>query len=108
MKQALPMLSFPGGTVRLFRWLRAKKILQVDNTPYRRFIENKMFTYKSIQVPGKTSTQNVVQPMVTLKGLAYLQKLANKDFPACPPCDEKANQVNANTDIQNMKPAIDE
>ena len=91
MKQALPMLPFPGGTIRLFKWMRSKKILQSDNTPYRRFIENGMFTYRSVQVPGKTAPKNVTQPMVTLKGLAYLQKLVSKEFPICPPCIESVH-----------------
>jgi anti-repressor protein len=88
MKEARPMIGFPGGTIRLFKWLREKKILQKDNTPYQRYIDSGLLDYRCIQI-SDTKNSNSIQPVVTLKGIVYLQKIVNKDFPKCPPCDER-------------------
>lgn len=90
MKKVIPMIRYPYGRTTLFKWLRDKKILQSDNTPYRQYIDCGYFDYQT-RIVNKESGKSVIQPLVTLKGLAYLQKLVSKEFPICPPCIENSN-----------------
>ncbi len=90
MKKIIPMIRYPYGRTTLLKWLRDKKILQSDNTPYRHFINRGFFDYQTRIIKNRTG-KSVIQPLVTLKGLAYLQKLVSKEFPICPPCIESSN-----------------
>ena len=83
MKKIIPMIRYPYGRTTLLKWLRDKKILQSDNTPYRQYIDRGYFDYQTCIV-NKKSGKSVIQPMATLKGIAFLRKLVKEDHPDCP------------------------
>jgi phage antirepressor YoqD-like protein len=59
----------------LFAWLRDKKILRENNTPYQKYIDNGYFrvTEKGTAVGPKAVT------MVSNRGIDYIRKLFKKD-----------------------------
>jgi len=95
MKKVIPMIRYPYGRTTFFKWLRDKKILQVDNTPYRQYIDRGYLKYRT-RIINKVTGKSVIQPLATIKGLGFLQKLVDKEFPLCPPCNESDNTKSDN------------
>lgn len=66
------------GRNKLFAYLRKKKILMLDNTPYQRFIDNGYFKVKEKSIDKGNFKKNVTQTYVTAKGINYISKILNK------------------------------
>ena len=77
------MIRYPYGRTTLLKWLRDKKILQSDNTPYRHYINRGFFDYQT-RIINNGANKSVIQPMATLKGIAFLRKLVKEEYPDCP------------------------
>ena len=77
------MIRYPYGRTTLFKWLREKKILQSDNAPYRQYIDCGYFDYQTRIIKNGTG-KSVIQPIATLKGIAFLRKLVKEEYPDCP------------------------
>lgn len=64
------------GRTRLFSILRDKKVLRENNEPYQEYIERGYFKLRMYTITHKSSgLENKTQPMVTAKGMAWIQKL---------------------------------
>lgn len=92
MKQAIPMIDFPYGRTKLFKWLRDEKILQRDGTPYRDFINKGLLDYQIVKIPNK-NLSHATQPLVTVEGIAYLKKRIKKSFAKNPVCSKCENII---------------
>jgi phage antirepressor YoqD-like protein len=92
IKQAIPMIDFPYGRTKFFKWLRDEKILQKDGTPYREFINRGLLDYQIVKVPNK-NISHATQPLLTVEGIAYLKKLIKKRFPKNPICPKCENII---------------
>ena len=72
---------FIGGRNKLFNWLRNNGYLMKDNTPYQRYIDNKVFEF--IEYTYKTPYGQKIghKTLVTPKGQVYLvEKLRKENF----------------------------
>lgn len=82
MREVSALLKLPYGRNKLFAKLRADKILQEDNLPYRQFIDKQYFiVIESKWRNPKTEEVNITkQTRLTQKGLEYLKsKLCSTD-----------------------------
>jgi len=68
------------GRNRLFQWLRQKKILMQDNTPYQRYVDNGYFkvTEYTYSTPSGDKTSTVTK--VTGKGQLYIAERLRKEM----------------------------
>jgi phage antirepressor YoqD-like protein len=68
------------GRNKLFKWLRDKKILQNDNTPYQIFIDHGYF--KVVEIPKQTNYGYKIftQTRVTTKGQKYIVNKLKDEF----------------------------
>ena len=65
------------GRNKLFEFLRIKKVLMSDNTPYQSYINNGWFVVKQTPVNKGYRIENVHQTYVTAKGINGISKLLN-------------------------------
>ena len=65
------------GRNKLFEFLRIKKVLMSDNTPYQSYINNGWFVVKQTPVNKGYRIENVPQTYVTAKGINGISKLLN-------------------------------
>ncbi len=76
--QVANILARPGrplGEGRLFRFLRAQRILQGDNRPYQEHVEAGRFIVRETPVDiGNGRTKIHVQPLVTQRGVDYIRR----------------------------------
>jgi prophage antirepressor-like protein len=76
--QVANILARPGrplGEVRLFRFLRAQRILQYDNRPYQEHVEAGRFIVRETPIDiGNGRTRIHVQPLVTQRGVDYIRR----------------------------------
>lgn len=96
------MISFPGGEIKFFEWLRKNGYLQSNNLPYQKYIDLGWFiVVKKVEQQGK-STKVIPVTLVTLPGLANLER---KVLAAFPPCSDAAliKTLLEKTIINNLK-----
>lgn len=68
------------GRNRLFEWLRAKKILMRNNTPYQKYIDNGYFQVKESITETAYGSKVFVTTYVTGKGQIYITEQLRKEF----------------------------
>ena len=68
------------GRTRMFRWLRAKKLLTYRNIPYQKYIDAGCFVVKESVYERVGVTRTYQQTLVTCKGQQYLIKRLREDF----------------------------
>ncbi|MCR4646678.1 MAG: phage antirepressor KilAC domain-containing protein [Oscillospiraceae bacterium] len=75
--------GIPIGRVRLFRWLREKRILMSNNLPYQRYIERGYFSIreKTWQLCGEIRTYR--QTLVTGKGQEFILRKLREEAGVC-------------------------
>ena len=75
--------GLPMGRVRLFRWLREKRILMSNNLPYQRYIERGYFSIreKTWQLGGEIRTYR--QTLVTGKGQEFILRKLREEACVC-------------------------
>lgn len=83
------MTRFPDGEIKLFEWLRKNKYLLKNNQPSDFQIARGWFVYTHKDIQKGTRRVGVPVARVTIKGLAGLERVINKCFPICKPCNEK-------------------
>ena len=83
------MTRFPGGEIKLFEWLRKHGYLLKNNQPSDFQIARGWFVYTNKDIQMGLHRRGVYVARVTIKGLAGLERVINKCFPICKPCDER-------------------
>lgn len=69
------------GRTRLFDWLRNKKILMSDNTPYQNYIERGYFVVKESLIQLKNgNTKTSLTTYITGKGQIYIVNRIKKEY----------------------------
>lgn len=68
------------GRNRLFAFLREKKVLRANNTPYQEYIDRGYFEVKEKPIKMGDATVNMLQTFVTAKGVDYIRKLLKQAF----------------------------
>lgn len=63
------------GRNKLYEFLRSKKVLMSNNTPYQRFINQEYFVVKENPINNNGFTKNHIQTYATPKGVTYINKL---------------------------------
>lgn len=66
------------GRNKLFEFLREKKVLMSDNTPYQSYIDKGWFVVKQNPINKGAFIKNVTQTFVTAKGVDAISKLLHK------------------------------
>ncbi|GIN88680.1 hypothetical protein J6TS2_50660 [Heyndrickxia sporothermodurans] len=66
------------GRNKLFAFLREKKILMSDNTPYQQYIDRGYFEVKESPIKMGGQTINKPQTYVTAKGVDFLSRFTNE------------------------------
>ncbi len=87
------MTNFPGGEHQFFAWLRKYGYLLQNNQPSQVQMKREWFVLESKVNYGNMIRRTVPVARVTIKGLAGLERVINKAFPICPPCN-KAKKSN--------------
>lgn len=67
------------GRNKLFEFLRKKKIIRANNTPYQEYIDRGYFEAKEKPIKMGDASINYVQTFVTAKGVDYLRKVLEKE-----------------------------
>jgi phage antirepressor YoqD-like protein len=93
--EVVHLIGFPGGRTKLFKWLREKKYLQESNLPYQRYVDKGYFCVREVTV-GKKPGRRVLQTRCNIKGLLFLIKKVQEQFPPCPPCSEEITAKSKN------------
>lgn len=63
------------GRKKLFEWMRDREILQRNNVPYQRYIDQGYFRVKEKPLSVGESNVNYSQTFITAKGEAWLSKM---------------------------------
>ena len=71
--------GFEIGRNRMFKWLKNKKILQKNNTPYQQYIINGAFQVKKTVHLEDGIYKQYTMPLITPKGQLYLFKKMQQD-----------------------------
>lgn len=71
---------FPMGRNRLIKWLKQKKILQSDRTPYQTYIDRGYFDVIEVKKTTPYSTLLFVKPVVTGKGQIWIMEKLRKEY----------------------------
>lgn len=66
------------GRNKLFAFLREKKIIRSNNTPYQEYIDRGYFEVKEKPIKMGDASFNYAQTFVTAKGVDYISKLIEK------------------------------
>lgn len=82
MADVAKVLAFKNiGRNKLFNYLRNKKVLQEDNKPYQRYIDNGWFrTVESKYTDSKGNTHINITTLVYQKGVDGIRKMLVKDY----------------------------
>lgn len=94
INEVAKITRFPGGGYKLFEWLRKQGYLLLNNQPSQFQIDRNWFTLvynSSIKNPAQSA---IPVTRVTTIGLAGLEKVINKQFPICKPCEEQSKNLN--------------
>jgi anti-repressor protein len=70
----------PIGRNKLFEWLRAKKILMSNNTPYQQYIDSGHFKVKEKVTETAYGTKIFVTTYITGKGQIYITEKLRKEY----------------------------
>lgn len=87
--EATKILQFPGGEYKFFDWLRSKGYLLMDNSPAQMYIDRGWLKYMTTNLSFVKNKTIVPITRITVKGLAGLYKVVEKEFPICKPCNEE-------------------
>ncbi|NLU51583.1 MAG: phage repressor protein/antirepressor Ant [Clostridiaceae bacterium] len=68
------------GRNKLFAFLRDKKILRANNTPYQEYIDRGYFEVKEKPIKMGDVIANMLQTFVTAKGVDYINKILNQSL----------------------------
>ena len=93
INEVAKITRFPGGEYKLFDWLRKQGYLLLNNQPSQFQIDRNWFMLVYIENTKNPEVRTMPVTRVTTIGLAGLEKVINKHFPICPPCD-KAKKTN--------------
>ena len=66
------------GRNKLFKFLRERKIMRANNTPYQEYIDRGYFEVKEKPIQMGDSVINYAQTFVAAKGVDYIRKLLDK------------------------------
>lgn len=70
------------GEIRLFRFLRAKRIFMIDNQPYQEYLDRGYFRLLLKNRKDRDGMDRVyTQPVLTAKGLPWLRRLWEENTP---------------------------
>ncbi len=103
------MINFPGGEIKFFQWLRDTGYLLQNNFPVQKYRDQGWFKMVRKKLYKMQPVQEVPVTIVTIKGLAALERIVKKEFSPCPPCPpvrrkrKKINKVKKNNDEQNTE-----
>lgn len=86
--QTAKIIQFPAGEYKLFEWLRKRGFLLEDNTPAQKYIDRGWLMYVDTDI--NTGRKRIIVPVArfTVKGIAGLSKIVEKEFPICKPCGD--------------------
>lgn len=82
------MTRFPEGELKLFEWLRKYGYLLKNNEPSQSQISRGWFVYTFKDIQLGNQQRGVPVSRVTIKGLAGLERVFEKYFPVCKPCNQ--------------------
>ena len=105
--QTAKMINFQGGEHTFFEWLRKNGYLLHDNFPVQKYRDMGWFQMTRKKLYKMQPIQEVPVTLVTIKGLAALERIVKKRLSPCPPCPpvrkKRTRRVNAKkkTDDQN-------
>lgn len=86
IKVTAKRVQFPGGEKLFAAWLREKKYLMNDNTPYQKYIDRKWFILTGKTIYKANPPFNVNVTRVTSKGLHHLEEIVYNIYHRCKPC----------------------
>lgn len=81
------LTRFPYGEKKFFEWLRDHNYLLKNNEPAQFQIDRGWFVLTESKIYDQVPPRLVPTPKITIKGLAGLQRVIEKEFPICP-CEE--------------------
>jgi phage antirepressor YoqD-like protein len=84
IQETAKLTKFPGGEIKFFRWLRDKGYLLKDNQPYQKYRDKEWFELETATIHKSNPKLVVLVTLVTIKGLAGLEKVVHKEFPCDP------------------------
>ena len=79
---------FPEGEHKLFEWLRKYGYLLKNNEPSQSQISRGWFVYTFKDIQLGIQQRGVPVSRVTIKGLAGLERVFERYFPVCKPCNQ--------------------
>ncbi|WP_026764449.1 phage antirepressor KilAC domain-containing protein [Sediminibacterium salmoneum] len=82
------MTRFPEGEHKLFEWLRKYGYLLKNNEPSQYQISRGWFVYTFKDIHLGNQQRGVPVSRVTIKGLAGLERVFERYFPVCKPCNQ--------------------
>ena len=72
--------NIPIGRNRLFKWLRGKNILMLDNLPYHKYVDRGYFSVKETIFETASMMKTCQQTLVTGKGQRYIISRLKKEW----------------------------
>jgi phage antirepressor YoqD-like protein len=97
--QTAKLINFPGGEKKFFAWLRDNGYLLEENFPVQKYRDQGWFEMTTKTLYQMQPKQVVPVTLVTIKGLAALERIVKKIFSPCPPCPpvrrNRTKRVNA-------------
>ena len=88
INEVAKITRFPGGEYKLFEWLRKQGYLLLNNQPSQFQVDRNWFTLVYNNNIKNPAQRPLPVTRVTTIGLAGLEKVINKQFPICEPCEE--------------------
>lgn len=82
------LTRFPEGEHKLFEWLRKYGYLLKNNEPSQFQISRGWFVYTFKDIQLGNQQRGVPVSRVTIKGLAGLERVFERCFPFCKPCNQ--------------------
>lgn len=92
IQETAKLTKFPGGEIKFFKWLRDKGYLLKNNQPNQRYMDTGWFEMEKATIHKTNPKLIVLVTLVTIKGLAALEKIVQNDFPPCVPCSSKGKK----------------
>ena len=89
------MINYPGGEHKFFEWMRDNGYLLTNNFPAQKYRDQGWFEMTTKTLHQMQPKQVVPVTLVTIKGLAALERIVKKTLSPCPPCPPVRKKKNA-------------
>ena len=86
ISETAKLINFPGGQKKFFQWLRDRGCLLKNNYPVDQYRNRGWFQMTRKKLYKMQPIQEVPVTLVTIKGLAALERIVKKKLSPCPPC----------------------